>query len=86
VVTFTLYQARVIQASCDASAPVPSLDLSLRALYPLRDGRFSEDVVRKILRWLLGQNQPWAFSKPQALPCENKTTAGGVRVPSGGSE
>jgi len=58
VVTFTLYQARVMQASCDASASVPSLDLSLRASYPLRDGRFSEDVARKILRWLLSQNQP----------------------------
>ena len=86
MVTFTLYQARVMQASCDVSASVPSLDLSLRASYSLRDGRFSEDVARKILRWLLSQNQPWASSKRQAVPGENKTTAGGVRVPSGGSE
>ncbi|KAK0641466.1 hypothetical protein B0T16DRAFT_461525 [Cercophora newfieldiana] len=80
VVTFTLYQARILQASCDASSSSPSLNISLRASYPLRDGRSSEEVARKILRWLLSRDQPWAWNM------KKKTTASGTRVPSGGSE
>ncbi|KAK3345907.1 hypothetical protein B0T25DRAFT_611901 [Lasiosphaeria hispida] len=57
VITFTLYQARIVQASCDASSSSPSLSLSLCASYPLRDGSSSEEVARKILRWLLGPKQ-----------------------------
>ncbi|KAK0639583.1 hypothetical protein B0T16DRAFT_246019 [Cercophora newfieldiana] len=37
VVTFTLYHARVVQASCNASASAPSLDLSLRASHSLQE-------------------------------------------------
>ena len=80
VVTFTLHEARVVQASCNASSPSPSLALSLRASYPRRDDRgFSEEVARKILRWLLGRDQ-----QVPSMPGGN--TASGTRVVSSGSD
>lgn len=55
VVTFMLYEARVVQASCDASSSSPSLMLSLRASYPRQDNcDSSEEVARKILPWAAG--------------------------------